>query len=167
MKMMKSYWLAYDIPIWLRSLAAAEVAEGPRSVAQHAQLPAVSEKLEERREGPRLKHKVPAHGAVASNVTERPNGLLSYIRLMTAQKLDEDGDGARIDDNLGLSSGSRGDVGQGPGGLELDEGMRRSKELDEARNDTSLDDLLDRRIALLAEEFAELCSGLDLLFRVV
>jgi hypothetical protein len=88
--------------------------------------------------------------------------LLTDIGLGAVEKLDKDGDGTGLDDDLGLSGRAGGNVGESPGGLELDEGMGRAQELDEAAHDAGLDDLLDRRVALFAEQFPELCGGLDL-----
>lgn len=41
-------------------------------------------------------------GAVASDVTKGPDGLLSHIGLRTLKELDENGDSASLNDDLGL-----------------------------------------------------------------
>jgi hypothetical protein len=154
---------AYRLPVRLGSLSTAEVAECPGGVPQHAQLAAVTEKSEERAESTGSENKVAARGAVTSNVTESPNGLLPDIRLVAAEQLDEDGDGASLNDDLCLLGRARGNVGKSPCGLKLDKCVGRAQELDKAADDTGLDDPLDGRVALLGQELAELGRGLDLL----
>src|SRR5690606_31502298 len=110
----------------LRCLAAAEVAKGPGGIAEHAQLPAITEKVKQRAEGTTAEDVVTALRAVAGNVAESPHGLLADIGLGAAEELNEDGNGTSFDDDLGLGSGTRSNVGEGPGGFELDESMRRA-----------------------------------------
>ena len=153
----------YGLPVRLGGLATAEVAQGPCSVPQHAQLAAVTKQVDKRAKSASLQDKVTAGRAVTGNVSKGPDGLLAHIGLVAAQELDEDGDGAGLDDDLGLLCGPGGDVGKCPCGLELDECVWRSEELDEAAHDTGLDDLLDGRVALLGQQLAELGRGLDLL----
>ena len=100
--------------------------------------------------------------AVASNVTESPNGLLTDVGLGAVEKLNENGHGTGLDDHLGLCRGARGDVGKGPSSFELDKGMGRPQELDETAHDTSLDDLFDGGVSLFAKQFPELCRSLNL-----
>jgi hypothetical protein len=100
--------------------------------------------------------------AVASNVTERPNGLLTDVGLGTVEELNKNGHGTGLDHHLGLRRGARGDVGKGPSSFELDKGMGRPEELDETAHDTSLNDLFDGRVSLFAKQFPELCCGLNL-----
>lgn len=154
---------AYRLPVGLGGLSPAEVAQGPGSVPQHAQLAAVAEQSKQRAESTGLEDKVAACGAVTGNVTKGPHGLLSDVRLVAAQKLDEDGDGASLDDDLCLLGRARGNVGEGPGGLKLHQSVGGAQELDEAGDDTRLDNALDGGVALLGQQLAELGRGLDLL----
>jgi hypothetical protein len=112
--------LTYRVPVRLGSLAPAEVAQSPSSVSEHAELAAVSQKGEQRLECAAAQDIVSARGAVTSNVTESPDGLLADIGLGAAQQLNKDGDSTGLDDDLGLCGRSRGDVGQSPSSLELD-----------------------------------------------
>ncbi len=116
----------YGTPVGLRSFAAAEVAESPCSVSEHAQLPAVTQQRQKRWECSSRQHKVSALRAITRNIAKRPNGLLSDIRFMAAQKLDEDWDGTGLNDNLCLLCGARRNVGKSPGRFELDERVRRA-----------------------------------------
>jgi hypothetical protein len=152
----------YSVPIRLRGLATAKVAQSPSSVTKHAELAAVSQQAEQRLESSAAKDIVTAVGAVTSDVTKGPDGLLSHIGLGAGKELDEDGDSASLNDDLGLGGGTRGNVGQGPSSLELHQGVRGSQELDEAADDTGLDDLLDGRVPLLGQKLSELGGGLDL-----
>lgn len=90
------------VPVRLRGLAAAEVAESPGGVPKHAELPAVTKKADKRCEGTLSENIVPAVRAVTSNVTKSPNGLLPDVRLGAAEQLNEDRHGAGLDDDLGL-----------------------------------------------------------------
>ena len=110
----------YRLPVRLRGLATAEVAESPGGVSQHAKLPAIAKQLEERAKGTLLEHKVTTGWAVASDITQRPDGLLANIWLMAAEKLHKDWDGASFDDHLCLFSRAGGDVRQRPSGFKLD-----------------------------------------------
>lgn len=159
---MCGYRGTYRSPVRLRSLATAKVAQGPSGVAQHAELTAVAEEVQQRLKGAAAQHVVATLGAVTGNVAERPDGLLAHIGLGAGEKLDKDRDGASFNYNLGLGGASGGDVGQGPCGLELHEGVRGSEKLDETADDTSLDDLFDRRVALLGQQFAESGGSLNL-----
>lgn len=114
----------HSVPVGLRSLATAEVAESPGGIAKHAKLAAITEQVEQGLEGTTAQDEVTAVGAVTSNVTERPDGLLANIGLRATQQLDEDGDSTGLNDNLGLGGGAGGNVGQGPSGLELDQSVR-------------------------------------------
>lgn len=112
------------VPVGLRGLAAAEVAECPGSVPEHAQLPAVAKEADKRSERALSEHVIPAVRAVTSNVTQRPNGLLPNIRLGAAEQLNKDGNGSGLDDDLSLLCGARSNVSKGPGGLELHKSVR-------------------------------------------
>lgn len=154
--------LTYSSPVGLGSLATAEVAQGPRSVAEHAKLTAVSEKVKKRLESTTAEDIVTAMRAVTSDVTESPDSLFPDIGLGASKKLDKDGDSTGLNDDLGLGGGAGGDIGQGPSSLELNKSMRGSQKLDKAANDTGLDDLLDRGVTLLGQQLSELCGGLNL-----
>lgn len=54
-------------------LPPAEVGQGPRSVAEHRQLGAVGQLLEERAHGTLLQHQVAAHRRVPCDVAQGPN----------------------------------------------------------------------------------------------
>lgn len=138
----------YSVPVGLRGLATAEVAQSPGSVAEHAELTAVTKQGDQGLESAALEDKVSALRAVTGNVTKGPDGLLAHIGLGALEQLDKDGHGAGVDDNLCLLGGTRGDVGQGPGSLKLHQSVGRAKELDKAADDASLDDLFDRGVAL-------------------
>lgn len=155
-------YYTHSAPVGLRGLATAEVAEGPSGVSEHAKLAAVAKQVQQRLQGTAAEDIVAAVRAVASNVTEGPDGLFSDIGFGASKKLDEDGDSTSLDNDLGLSGRAGSNVGQGPGSLELHQSMGRSQELDESANDTSLDDFLDRGVTLLGQQLSELCGGLDL-----
>ena len=156
-----------SVPVRLGSLATAEVAKSPSSVAEHAQLAAIVDEVKKRAQGTGTENKVTAVRAVTSNVSEGPNGLFTNIGLRAAKQLDEDGDGTSFNDDLGLLGGTGGDVGQGPGRLKLNQGVGRAKELDETGYDTGLNNTLDGGVAFLGKQFAELSGGLDLLLNLV
>ena len=160
---MRSSGASYRLPVGLRSLASAEVAEGPGCVPQHAQLAAVTQKGKQGAESTGLENKVAACGAVTGDVAKRPHGLLPDVRLVAAEQFDEDGDGTGLDDDLCLLCGAGGNVGEGPGGLELHQRVGGAQELDEAADHASLDNALDGGVALLGQQLAELCRRLDLL----
>jgi hypothetical protein len=90
----------YSVPVGLRGLATAEVAEGPSCVAEHAQLTAIVDEVQERAQGTGTQNEITAVRAVTSNVSEGPNGLLADIGLGAAEELDEDGHSTGGDDNL-------------------------------------------------------------------
>lgn len=159
--------MTYSVPVGLRGLATAEVAEGPCSVAEHGKLAAVAEEVEKRLEGTAAQDVVTAVRAVTGNVAEGPDGLLANIGLRAGKELDEDGDGTGFDDDLSLGGRAGGNVGQGPSSFELDKSVRGSEEFDETADDTSLDNFFDRGIALLGEKLTELGRGLDLLLNLV
>ena len=151
------------VPVRLGGLAAAKVAESPSSVPEHAELAAITEEGQKRAQSTAAQNVVTALRAIAGNVAESPNSLLADIGLGASKKLDEDGNSTSLDDDLGLSGRARSNVGKGPSGLELNQGVGRAEELDEATDDASLDNLLDRGVALLAEQFSEPGSRLNLL----
>jgi hypothetical protein len=153
----------YSLPVWLRCLSTAEVAQGPGGIPEHAQLAAVTQKSQQRAECASLQYEVAACGAVTSNVTQGPDGLLPDIWLVAAEQLDEDGHGTGLDDDLCLLRGTRGDVGQSPCCLKLYERVRGAEELDKSAYDTRLDNALDRWVTLLGQELAEFGGRLDLL----
>ena len=100
---------------------------------------------------------------VASDVAQRPNGLLANIGLVARQQLHKDWHSASLNHDLSLGGGSRSDVGQGPGSLELDKRVGRAEELDETGHDAAFDDFLDGRVAFLRQELAKFGGRLDLL----
>ncbi|KAI6766284.1 hypothetical protein HG530_007354 [Fusarium avenaceum] len=150
------------IMIGLGSLATAEVAKSPGSIAKHAQLTAIAEKVKKRLKGATAEDIVTTVRAVTSNVTKSPDGLFPDIGLRASKELNEDGNSASLDDDLGLCGGARSNVGQSPSSLELNQGVRGSQELDEAANNTGLDHLLNRRVTLLGKKLSELGGGLNL-----
>lgn len=152
----------YSSPVRLGGLATAEVAKCPSSIAEHAKLTAIAEKVKKRLKSTAAEDIVTAVRAITSDVAEGPDGLFPDIRLGASKKLDENRDSASLNDNLCLSGGAGCDVGQGPGSLELDQGVRGSQELDKTTNNAGLDDLLDRGVALLGKKLSELGCGLNL-----
>lgn len=152
----------YSSPVRLGGLATAEVAKCPSSIAEHAKLTAIAEKVKKRLKSTTAEDIVTAVRAVTSDVAEGPDGLFPDIRLGATKKLDENRDSTSLNDNLCLSGGAGCDVGQSPGSLELNQGVRGSQELDKTTNDASLDDLLDRGVALLGKKLSELGCGLNL-----
>lgn len=154
---------AHRLPVWLRRLATAEVAQGPGSVPQHAQLAAVTQEGKQWTQGTSLQDKVTTCGTVTGNVSKSPDSLLPDVWLVAAEQLDKDGHGAGLNDDLCLLGRARCDVGEGPCSLKLHQCVWRAEELDEAAHDASLDNALDGRVALLAEQLAELGRRLDLL----
>lgn len=153
----------HSLPVRLRGLSTAEVAQGPGRVPQHAQLAAVTEESQQRAESTGLEDEVAAGGTVTGDVAQSPDSLLPDIGLVAAEEFDEDGHSAGLDDDLCLLCGARGNVCEGPCGLELDQCVRGAQELDKAADDARLDNTLNGRVALLGEQLAELCGGLDLL----
>jgi hypothetical protein len=149
-------------PVRLGSLATAEVAKSPSSIAEHAQLTAIAEKVKKRLKGATAKDIVTAVRAVTSNVTKSPDSLFPNIGLGASKELNEDGNSASLNNDLGLCGGARGNVGQSPSSLELNQGVRGSQELDETANNTGLDDLLNRGVTLLGKKLSELGGGLNL-----
>src|SRR4051812_41368868 len=104
----------HGLPVWLRRLSTAEIAEGPGGVPQHAQLPAVAKQSKERTERPLLQNKIPARRAISGNVTESPNSLLTDIWLVAAEQLDENWDCTSFNYHLCLLSGAGCDVRESP-----------------------------------------------------
>lgn len=152
----------YRVPVRLGGLATAEIAQGPGSIAQHAQLAAVSEEVQQRLQCTAAQYVVTALWAVTSNVSKSPNGLLPDVGFRAGEQLDENRDGAGLNHDLSLSGAARCDVGKRPCSLKLDEGVGGSEELDKSADDAGLYDLLDRRVALLGEKLPESSGGLDL-----
>lgn len=136
-------------PIRLRGLAPAEVAESPGGIAEHAQLAAVSQEVEQGLEGATAQDVVTACGAIAGNVSKSPDGLLPDIGFRACKKLDKDGDSTGLDNDLSLCGTAGRNVCESPGSLKLDEGVGRPQELDESCNDTRIDNFLNRGIPLL------------------
>lgn len=159
--------MTYSVPIRLRRLAAAEVAQGPGSVAQHAQLPAIVDEVQQRTQSTGVENEVTALRAVTRNVTKGPDGLLTNIGFRAAQEFAEDRYSTSLDNNLGLLGGTRGNVGQSPSSFELNKSVGGSEEFNEAAHDTGLDDTLNGGVALLGEQFPELGGGLDLLVDLI
>lgn len=90
----------YGVPVGLGGLATTEVAQGPGSVAEHAQLAAIVDEVQEGAQSTGAQNEVTAVRAVTSNVSKGPNGLLADIGLGAAEELDEDGHSACGDNNL-------------------------------------------------------------------
>ena len=109
----------YEVPIGLRRLSSAEVAQSPGCISQHAQFVVLAKKREKRTQCALLKDVIPALRAVSSNVAQRPNGLLSNIVYVRGQQLDELRDSAGANDSLCVLCGARCNVRERPGGLEL------------------------------------------------
>lgn len=141
----------YCLPVWLRCLATAEIAQCPGRVSEHAQLAAVAQQSQQRAKGASLQHEVAACGAVTSNVAESPDGLFPDVGLVTAEQLDEDGHGAGLNDHLRLLCRARGDVGEGPCSLKLHQRVRGAQKLDKAADDARLDNALNGGVALLGQ----------------
>lgn len=159
-KILVRWMYTHGVPVRLRCLSTAEVAQSPCRVAKHAQLAAIADEGQQRTEGAGTKNEVTALRAVTSNVTQCPNCLLPNIGFRAAQKLDEDRNSTSFDNNLGLLGRSGGNVGQSPSSLELNQSMRGPEEFHETAHDTCLDDTLDGRVALLGEQLPELgCAG--------
>lgn len=151
----------------MRSLATTEVAQSPGSIAKHAQLATIVDKVEQGAQSTGTQNEVTAVRAVTGDVTKGPNGLLADIGFRGGQQFDEDRDGTSLDNDLGLLGGTGGNVGKSPSRLKLDEGVGGAQELDEAADDSSLDNTLNRRVALLGQQFAEFSGGLNLLLDLV
>lgn len=66
--------LAHDVELGL-GLAAAEVGEGPRGVAEHGELRVDVQLREEGAHGVVAQHQVAALRRVAGDVAQRPHGL--------------------------------------------------------------------------------------------
>jgi hypothetical protein len=152
----------YGVPIRLGSLATAEVAQRPGCIAKHAKLAAVTKQSQQGLERTAAEDIVAALGAIASDITERPDRLFTNVRLRALQELNEDRHGTSLDDDLSLGRTARSNVGQGPSSLELDQSMWGSEKFNESANNTGLDDLLDGGIALLGKQLSELRRSLNL-----
>ena len=109
----------HQLPVRLRRLASAEVAESPGRVPEHADLVVFAQKSEQGPESTLLENIVPALRAVASDVAEGPHCLLTNIENGRREQLDEFGDSLGVDNDLGVLSSARCDVGKGPCSLEL------------------------------------------------
>ena len=109
----------HEVPVRLRVLSPAEVAEGPGSVPKHGELVVLVQQGEERRKSSLLEDVVSALGRVSGDISERPDGLLPDVENGRGEELDEERDGVGVNDDLGVIRGSRSDVGESPGGLEL------------------------------------------------
>jgi hypothetical protein len=154
--------VSHGVPVWLRGLSTAEVAQGPSGIAEHAQLTAVAQEGQQRLESAACKNVVAARRAVTSNVTKGPDSLLPDIGLVAAEQLNEDRDSSGLDNDLCLLRGTGRNVCEGPRSLELDERVGRSQKLDETANNASLNNLFDRWVALLGEKLSEFGGSLDL-----
>ncbi len=159
--------ITHRLPIRLRSLATAEVAQGPGGISKHAQLAAVAQEGQKWSQGTRLQNKVAARRAVTGDIAQSPHCLLSNVGFRAGEKFDEYGHSSGLDDNLRLLCGSGSDVRKSPCCLKLNKGMRRTKEFDESAYDAGFDDPLDRGVALLGQQFSELCSSLDLVVDLI
>lgn len=163
----------HQLPLGLRVLATAEIAEGPGGVSQHAEFGVLAQQAQKGAKRARLQNLIAALGAVTRNVPERPNGLLTDIGDVGGEEIDKLWDRASIDHKLCVLCCSRCDVGQCPSSFKLESFIsgviRRYREtsthlehrvvalqkLNKARDDAAFDDLFDRWVLLLGEQFAE------------
>ena len=83
-------------------LAAAEVGQRPRGVAQHRHLRVRVKLLEQRLQSALRQDQIPALGRVAGNVAERPDRLLAHVVVGAHEELHEDGHCAIRDDDAGV-----------------------------------------------------------------
>jgi len=65
----------YQVPVWGRVLATAEVGEGPCSVSEHRNFVVLVEQSKQGEKRVLAENNVTAARAVSSNVSKRPNGL--------------------------------------------------------------------------------------------
>lgn len=69
----------YQFPFWLRVLSSAEIAQGPGSISEHAQLVVFAQEGQQGSQGALLQNVVSTLWAVAGDVPESPDGLLANI----------------------------------------------------------------------------------------
>lgn len=110
---------SHQLPVGLRGLAPAEIAQSPGGVAEHADLVVFAEKGQQGTESTLLENVVPALRAVTSDVAQSPDSLFPDIEDWGREQLDKFGDSLGADNDLSVLSGARGDVGERPRGLEL------------------------------------------------
>ena len=79
-----------QIPIWLRTFAAAEIGECPSRITNHGHLSSIVEKVKQRRKRTASQHVVAHIWTVASNITEGPDGLFANIGFRTAEEFDKE-----------------------------------------------------------------------------
>lgn len=157
----------HGVPIRLRCFSTAEIAQSPCGIAEHAQLPAIADEVQQRTESTSTENKVTALRAVTRNVTQRPDCLFPHIRLGAAQKLDKNRHSTSFNNNLRLLGRSRGNVGQRPSSLKLDQGVRGSEEFHKTAHDAGFDNTLDGGVPLLGQQLPELGRALDLRLNLV
>mmetsp|Transcript_10968 Transcript_10968/g.33402 ORF Transcript_10968/g.33402 Transcript_10968/m.33402 type:complete len:597 (+) Transcript_10968:94-1884(+) len=153
---------AHEVEIG-RRLAAAQVGQRPGRVAQHAQTRVVRQLLEQRLQRARADDEVAARRRVAGDVPQRPHGLLAHFVVRRREQLHEDGHGAALDDHVRVVRRARGDVRQRPGRLELQvRVVAAPQELHKLGHHAGVDHVLDGRVALDAQEPAEVHGHLVL-----
>lgn len=69
-----------QLPVGLRRLASAEIAERPSRIPEHAQFVVLAEQSEKRLQSSFLQYIVPALRTVACNITKGPNSLFTHIQ---------------------------------------------------------------------------------------
>lgn len=79
----------------------------------------LAQKRQQGPEGTLLEYVISALGAIAGDIAQRPNCLLTDIEDGRREKVDELGDSVGVDDNLGVLLGAGSDVGQSPCSFEL------------------------------------------------
>lgn len=143
---------------------------------------------QKRQQGPEsalLEYVISALRAVAGDVAQRPNCLLTDIEDGGRKKVDELGDSVGVDNDLGVLLGTGSDVGQSPCSFELrissinhlvrkaskrthlKHRLTSTQELHEPRHDTALDDAFDWGILFFRKQLAEFGRRVKLTLRVV
>mmetsp|Transcript_109293 Transcript_109293/g.303977 ORF Transcript_109293/g.303977 Transcript_109293/m.303977 type:complete len:398 (-) Transcript_109293:81-1274(-) len=149
-----------QIRLWL---AAAQVAQRPRRVAQHGQFVRTAcDALYDRRRDARTEDHV-AHGtAVARDVAQGPDALLADIVVRGRKQSDELLHRTCVHDHARLLARARRDVGKGPCRLELDlVVVVAAEQLDQARHEAAVDHGRDRRVALDRQHAPHACQAHD------
>ena len=164
-----------------RRLAAAQVRDRPRRVAQHGQLLGGQRRIRQRAqishgaeqvvdEAERLivrEHEVAAARRVAGNVAQRPHRLLAHVGVRASHEVDEDRDGSVVDDDARVLRRAGGNVGERPSSLEQQRRVVVALAvLHEAWHRAGSDHLGNRRVALDRQQLAEPRRCLELLCRV-
>lgn len=121
MSILREYSLktTHQIPVRLRRLAPAEVAQRPGRVPEHAELVVLAQESQQGAESTLLQDVITALWAVTGDVTQSPNSLLPDIVNRRREQLDELRDSASTDDGLSVVGSTRCDICERPGGFEL------------------------------------------------